>query len=199
MVATAKPGEFNRPGMVQTKAPASERLTTSRPETNSDRKPRTETPRVRRVALALARERASLTHEPKTEAAPRMESKPAVTHEPKTEAAPRIESKPTMTHEPKTEAAPGWDRASRDARARMEAAPRIESKPAVTHEPKTEAAPRMESKPTMTHEPKTEAAPRMESKPPAVTNRGRRRSMSPRPERKKTRRNSDPCHSAAAP
>src|ERR1700683_2435575 len=41
VAATAKPGEFKGPGVVQAKASASERVTTKRPETKSAAKPRT--------------------------------------------------------------------------------------------------------------------------------------------------------------
>ena len=85
VVATAKPGEFKSPGVVPAKASASDRVTTSRPETKSESKPRTE---------STTRSDNKPRTEPKTEAAPRTESKPTTTHEPKPEATPKTESKP---------------------------------------------------------------------------------------------------------
>jgi hypothetical protein len=142
VVATAKPGEFKGPGVVQTKASASERIGNSRTETRSEAKPRSE---------SSTRTESKPRTEPKTEARSKTESKPAVTHEPKTEAKSKTESKPAVTREPKTEARP-----------------KTESKPAVTREPKTEAKPKTESKPATTHTTKTEAKPRTESKPAAM-------------------------------
>ena len=151
VVATARPGEFKSPGVVQTKASPSDRVTTSRPEVKSEPKPRAETttrseskPRTEPKTEAAPRTepKAATTREPRPEATPKTTSKPAVTHEPKPEAKPKTESKPTATHEPKPEAKP-----------------KTESKPAPTHEPKAEAKPRTESKPAATHEPKPEANP----------------------------------------
>jgi len=148
--ATARPGEFKGPGVVQAKASATDRIGTSRTES----KPRTE---------------------PKSEATPRTESKPATTHEPKTEAKPRTESKPSTTREPKTEAKPEAkpkteSKPTATREPKTEAKPKTESKPATTREPKTETKPKTESNPAATHEPKAEPKPAAthESKPAAT-------------------------------
>ena len=151
VTATPKPGEFKSHGLVQAKAPASHRMTTtravsttrteneSRTEAKTEAKPRTDT-------------KPAITHESKTEAKPRTDTKPAITHESKTEAKPRTDTKPAITHESKTEAKP-----------------RTDTKPAITHESKTEAKPRTDTKPAITHESRPpvqhESAPH-EEKPP---------------------------------
>jgi hypothetical protein len=182
VVATPRPGDFKGAGVVQARASASDRLTTSRTESRSAANPRTE---------STARTESKSRTEPKTEAAPRTESKPATTHERKTESTPRTESKSTATHEPKIEAESRTEsKAATTHESKAEPKPRTESKPSTTHEPKTESAPRTgstsaatheskpaathesaprtESKPAETHEPKAESAPRTESKPVAT-------------------------------
>src|SRR5271156_3575274 len=150
VVATARPGEFKGPGVVQAKASPSDRIGNSRTESRSAATPRTESS-TRTEAKPRAEPKPATTRESKTETTPRTESKPATTREPRTEAKPKTEPKPATTREPKTETTP-----------------KTESKPAVTHEPKTEAKPKAEPKPAATREPKTEATPKTESKP-AVT------------------------------
>jgi hypothetical protein len=143
VAATAKPGEFKGPGVVQAKASASDRLTSTRTETKSSTKPRTES-------------KPATTHELKTQPKPKTEPKPATTHEPKPEAKPRTEPKPATTHEPKTEPKP-----------------QPQPKPATTHapksEPKPEPKPQTESKPPAPHESKPpaphESAPQSENRP----------------------------------
>lgn len=156
VVATAKPGEFKGPGVVQAKASASDRIGTSRTESKSSAKARTETKpesarQPKSETTPKTESKSATTRESKTEAKPKTESKPAATREPKTEAKPKTESKPAATREPKTEAKP-----------------KTESKPAATHEPKAEAKPKAESKPAATHEPKAEAKPKAEPKPAAT-------------------------------
>src|SRR5580658_1121559 len=124
VVATARPGEFKGPGVVQAKASTSERIGNSRTENRSEAKPRSE-PAARTESKTRTEPKTETAREPKTEATPRTESKSATTREPRTEAKPKTESKPAATHEPKTEAEP-----------------RTESKPAATREPKPEAKPR---------------------------------------------------------
>src|SRR5277367_6937569 len=160
VVATARPGEFKGPGVVQAKASASDRIGNSRTETRSAAKPRTE---------PATRTEGKTRTEPKTQAAPRTEPKTEPTREPKTEAKPKTEPKPTTTREPKTEAKPKTESKPAVTREpKTEANPKTESKPATTREPKTEARPKTESKPAVTHEPKTEAKPKTESKPAAT-------------------------------
>jgi len=154
VVATARPGEFKGPGVVQAKASAADRIGSSHTEPRSAATPRTES-------------KPATTHEPTTEAKPRTESKPATTREPKTETKPKTEAKPAATHEPKTEAKPKAEpKPAATHEAKPEAKPKTESKPAVTHEPKAEAKPKAEPKPAATHEAKPAAT--HESKPAAT-------------------------------
>ena len=93
VVATAKPGEFRGPGVVQAKASASDRIGSSRTEGKTRTEPKTE-------AKPRTEPKSEATREPRTEAKPKTESKPATTREPKTEP------KPATNREPKTEAKP---------------------------------------------------------------------------------------------
>ena len=137
VVATARPGEFKGPGVVQTKASAADRIGSSHTETRSAATPR-------------------------SESSARTETKPRT--EPKTETTPRTESKPATTHEPTTEAEPGPSRSPRQhVNRKPKPSRKTESKPAATHEPKTEAKPKAEPKPAVTHEAKPEAKPKTES------------------------------------
>jgi hypothetical protein len=135
VVATARPGEFKGPGVVQAKASASDRIGNSRTETRSAATPRTE---------SSAHTETKQRTESKTEAAPRTESKPATTREPKPEAKPKAESKPAATHEPELEAEP-------------EAKPQSAPKPAATHASKPPAQHESAAKPAATHESKPPA------------------------------------------
>jgi WXXGXW repeat (2 copies) len=146
VAATPKPGEFKGAGVVQAKASAPERATSTRTETRSAAKHETKTETKPRTETKPA-----ATHETKAETKPRTETKPAATHETKAETKPRTETKPAATHETKTETKP-----------------RAETKPAATHETKTETKPRTETKPAATHETKTETKPQAESKPEAT-------------------------------
>ena len=184
VVATARPGEFKGPGVVQAKASASERIGNSRTENRSEAKPRTEsathtesktrTEPKTGAKTETAREprtgsKPAATREPKTESKPKTESRPATTRESKSEAKPKTESKPAATREPKPEAKPKTESKPATTREpKTEAKPKTESKPAATREPNTEAKPKTESKPAATHEPKPEAKPKAEPKPAAT-------------------------------
>jgi hypothetical protein len=138
VAATAKPGEFKGPGVVQAKASASERVTTKRPETKSAAKPRTQS-------------RPAVTQEPNSEEKPRTESKPATTHEPKPQPKPRTESKPAP--EPKPQPKPQTERKPAPKPA---ATPRPEPKPAAP------APAPHESRPPAPHESAPQDKPHME-------------------------------------
>jgi hypothetical protein len=97
VVATAKPGEFKGPGVVQAKASASDRIGNSRTESNSAAKARTESS-TGAESKPRTETKTEAAREPRTEAKPKTESKPATTHEPKSEAKPKTESKAATTH-----------------------------------------------------------------------------------------------------
>jgi WXXGXW repeat (2 copies) len=165
VMATAKPGEFKSPGVVQAKVSANDRVTTSRLATKPEPKPRTE---------STTRSENKSRTEPKPEASPRTESKPGATHEPKAEAQPKTEPKPAATHEPKPEAKPKSEpkpAATHESKpeSKPEAKPQAGSKPAPTHQSKPAAQPKSEPKPAAAHQSKPpaqqESAPREEERP----------------------------------
>ena len=194
--ATQKPGEFKGPRVVQTKASASDRLTTKRTEPKPAAKPRNEsTPR------AESKPRTERSTESKT----RTESKPVVKSQPKAESETRTESKPTTTHESKPEATPRTETKSAARESKPEAKPEAKPQPApkrtTTHESEPAAKPKTETKPPATsHESKTEAKPQTESKP--VTAREPKSEVKPQSEPKPaTKHESKPPsqHEAAPP